>query len=63
MLEKEDMEVNENIGNYYEALSAFDRKAMVAEEFYNRKKLGIKTLTDEALESLRTTKGPEKRTD
>ena len=63
MLSKEDLEqypVEENLGNYYESIPAFNRKIMVAEELRNRKKLGIKVYTDESLEKLRTTKVPEK---
>jgi hypothetical protein len=63
MLEKEDIEVDEDMGSYYECVPAFTRKAMVAEELYNRKLLGIKTLTDDVLYKLQHTKAPEKRQD
>lgn len=52
MLEKEDIEVDEGLGSYYECVPAFTRKAMVAEELYNRKLLGLKTMTDEVLGKL-----------
>jgi hypothetical protein len=42
MLDQVDVEVNEALGSYYDCLPAFTRKAMVAEEYYNRERLGIK---------------------
>jgi hypothetical protein len=63
MLEKEDIEVDEGIGTYYECVPAFTRKAMVAEELYNRKLLGLTSMTDEQLYKLQHTKAPVKRED
>jgi hypothetical protein len=56
MLEKEDIEVNEELGTYYECVPSFKRKSMVAEEYYSRKYLGMKTMSDECLYKLANTK-------
>ena len=54
-------DVDEGLGTYFECLSLYDRKRWLAEELYNRSKLGISTMTEKTLEKLRTIK-PRKRT-
>lgn len=61
MQKKEDAEVDENLGSYYECVSIRDRKRWYVEELYNNKRLGIKTIDENALERLRTTKPKDKK--
>lgn len=59
--EKEDVEVDEKLGSYYECVSVKDRKRWYVEELYNNKRLGVKTIDERALEMLRTTKPKDKK--
>ena len=52
--------MDEHLGSYYQCLSLYDRKRWLAEELYNRNKLGISTMTKVTLEKIRTVK-PKKR--
>ena len=56
----EDEDVDEDLGTYFQCVSPDDRKRWVAEEVYNRHKLGINTMTDKTLEKLRTVKSKER---
>eukprot|EP00352_Strombidinopsis_acuminata_P005198 CAMPEP_0176366376 /NCGR_PEP_ID=MMETSP0126-20121128/21137_1 /TAXON_ID=141414 ORGANISM="Strombidinopsis acuminatum, Strain SPMC142" /NCGR_SAMPLE_ID=MMETSP0126 /ASSEMBLY_ACC=CAM_ASM_000229 /LENGTH=164 /DNA_ID=CAMNT_0017723773 /DNA_START=2839 /DNA_END=3333 /DNA_ORIENTATION=+ len=61
MQEKEDTEVDEKLGSYYECVSLRDRKRWYVEELYNNKRLGIKTIDSHTIERLRTTKPKDKK--
>lgn len=50
-----DKDVEENIDFYWRSLEGTDQKNLYTDEVYKRNKFGIKGLTDEALEILRTT--------
>ena len=52
---------NENLGSYFECVSTKDKKCWLAEEVYNRNKLGIETMNDETLGKIQTIKS-RKRT-
>ena len=52
----EERVIDENLGMYWKNLNGIDQKIWYANEVYLRKKLGIKTLDDQALENLRTKK-------
>ena len=53
---EEDFNLDEPLDTYFESISGSDQKVMFATESYYRKKFGIKTISDDALEKLRTTK-------
>jgi len=57
----EDDDVDEDLGTYYECLSAGDRKRWLAEEVYNRNKLGVATMTESTLEKIRTVKSRKRQ--
>ena len=51
------IEIVDEVENYFESLDEHDRRWSVMEEEYSRRKLlGLKILTDEALEKLKDTK-------
>lgn len=52
----EEVEVDEKLGNYFSCLTKFQRDSWYLDELQTRKKLGMSTIDDEALESLRTAK-------
>ena len=60
MTEKEDVEVDEDLGSYFECVPTYYKKRWVAEEVYMRKCLGLKTLSNRALHRIRTTRGKNK---
>lgn len=51
-----ELDLDEDIDNYYNCLDAHDRKWSIKEEENCRKVLGMKIITDDALEKLKTTK-------
>jgi hypothetical protein len=51
---KEDDEVDEQLGTYFQCLSKFQRRVWYLEEKHLQKAHGIYTLSDEAMEQLRT---------
>lgn len=53
-------DVNEQLGCYWEAISGIDQKRWFTRETHQRKNLGIKFLTDENYELLRTSKRGKK---
>lgn len=53
-------DVDENIGTYWDSLSASAQKVWYASEVHTRAELGIKTIDDAALEKLRTSQKGEK---
>jgi len=56
----DEIEIDENLGNYFETLPNAKRKAWLTTEVYNANKLGIKTFGTGTFEQLRTTKGRAK---
>lgn len=56
----DEIEIDENLGNYFETLPNPKRKAWLATEVYNANKLGVKTFGTGTFEQLRTTKGRAK---
>eukprot|EP00347_Sterkiella_histriomuscorum_P023421 403334704 len=54
------LNVDENLGNFYEALEEEDKKWMQAEESNLRKKYGMRTLLDETVEKLGRSKTAER---
>lgn len=52
---KEDDEANidEGLGNFFEAMEGKEQKEMYATEVYNRKTLNLRCLSEESLERLR----------
>jgi hypothetical protein len=58
--EFDDVEVDENLGNYFETLPGFVRKSWFTTEVYNTNKLGIKMMGLGAYEQMRTIKGKRK---
>lgn len=56
----DEIEVDENLGNYFETLPNHARKNWLATELNNVHRLGIKTMGFEAFEQMRTTKGKNK---
>ena len=59
-MDHDDNDVDEHLGTYYQCLSLYDRKRWLAEELYNRNKLGISTMSEITLEKISTVK-PRKR--
>ena len=51
--------INENLDPYWSCLTGMEQKKWYANEIYIRKYVGIKTLSDSALEKLRTAKRGE----
>lgn len=47
-------DVDEGLSNYWHALSGIEQKLWYANECYNRFNTGVKALSDESLEKLRT---------
>jgi len=60
MEKDEDVEVDENLGSYFECLSVADRKIWLAEEANNSRRLNFRTVGDWTFEKLRTTFGGKK---
>lgn len=58
---KEEDEVDEQLGTYYECLSSYQRKIWYLEEKHLQKNLKIQTIDDEALEKLRASKSGSKQ--
>ena len=58
--EFEDVEVDEQLGNYFETIPGFTRKSWFTTEVYNTNRLGIKMMGTGAFEQLRTIKGKRK---
>lgn len=58
--EEEEDDVDEKLGTYFECVSSRDRKRWLTEEVYNFRKLGIKTMSNETQELIRTTHGKRK---
>lgn len=56
----DEIEVDENLGNYFETLPNHARKNWLATELNNNHRLGIKTMGFETLEQMRTTIGKNK---
>jgi hypothetical protein len=50
----EEQDIDENLGQFWSNLSAFDQKLWYTNEVYQRNVLKIKTISDESLEILRT---------
>lgn len=56
----DEIEVDENLGNYFETLPNHARKNWLATELNNSNRLGIKTMGFEAFEQMRTIQGKNK---
>ena len=56
MREEQDIEVDEQLGTYYQCLGERNRKYWVVEESYMRRELGIQTLSNEALSQMKVNK-------
>ena len=56
----EALSVDEDIGTFYGSIAPFEQKVFYATESYNRYNLGIKKVTDENFQLLRTSKMEKK---
>ena len=50
--EKDEAEVDENLGTYYQCVGYFNRKIWKIEELHMRKNFGIRTISEDAMKAL-----------
>lgn len=59
--EEDEANIDEGLGNFFDAMEGKEQKEMYATEVYNRKTLNLRCLSDESLERLRTAQQGKKQ--